>query len=242
MTSDRIDDLIALAALGELSESERRELDSAAASDPLVAAELDQALETAAGLQRPNAEQPPAALRNSVLAAISSTPQDVSPELAPAERAPAPVLSLGEARQRRRFRPALLAAAAAVALFVAGGVVLVATNDDPSDPITAVVQAPDATSRQLDGEIDTLTVVYSPSEQALVVEGADVPVLDDTATYQLWLVGDDGATSVGVFRPDAGGAVAEVFPDTDPAGFVLGVTREPAGGSESPTLPILASA
>jgi anti-sigma-K factor RskA len=127
-------------------------------------------------------------------------------------------------------------------LFAVGGVVIVATNDSTSDPIAAVVDAPDATSRPLTGEIANLTVVYSASEGALVVEGDGIPVLDDTVTYQLWLVGDDGATSVGVFRPDSDGTVSALFTDADPTDFVLGVTQEPAGGSDAPTLPILASA
>lgn len=234
MTSDRIDDLIALAALGELTEAERRELDEAAAGDPIVAADLEDALAAAAALQRGHAEEPPPSLRASVLASVAATPQD-GPSAAP-------VVSLQDERHRRRFRPAVLAAAAAVALFVAGGVVLLVSRDDASDPIAAVVDAPDATTRVLDGQIGTLTVVYSADEGAIVVEGAGVPVLDDSATYQLWLVGDDGAISVGVFRPDADGTVSERFSDADPTGFVLGVTEEPAGGSESPTLPILASA
>ena len=255
MTSDRIDELIALASLGELSEAEWIELDEAAAADPAVASELDDALASAAALQRPHAEQPPTALRDSVLAAIASTPQETAPVATDAPRPPGrtptpavdeagapPAVSLDAERRRRRFSPVALAAAAAVALFVAGGVVLVATRADAPDPIAAVLDAPDATSRLLDGEIENLTVVYSPSEGALVVEGDGVPVLDETATYQLWLVGEDGATSVGVFRPDADGTVTQRFTDTDPTGFVLGVTREPAGGSESPTLPILASA
>lgn len=243
MTSDRVDDLIALAALGELSADEQRELDDAAQRDPAVAAELDDALATAASLQRPQAEQPPAALRNSVLAAIASTPQErgVDVQTPAGGRSDSPVVSLETERARRRFRPVLLAAAA-VALFVVGGVVLVATNNQTSDPIAAVVDAPDAVNRSLTGEIDDLTVTYSPSEDAIVVQGAGVPVLDDNVTYQLWLVGDDGATSVGIFRPDADGSVSERFPESDPTGFVLGVTREPAGGSDSPTLPILASA
>jgi anti-sigma-K factor RskA len=235
MTSDRIDELIALAALGELAAEEHAELAEAARHDPAIAAELDEALAAAAALQRSRAEEPPAALRASVLAAIASVPQ---------ERAAVdePVIRLDAERSRRRFRPAVLAAAA-VALFAVGGVVVVVTNDDdPSDPIAAVIEAPDATTRALSGEIDALTVVYSPSQDALVVEGDGVPVLDDTATYQLWLVGDDGVTSVGTFRPDEDGRVSARFGDTDPTDFVLGVTREPAGGSESPTLPILASA
>ena len=241
MNSDRIDELIALAALGELSESDRRELDVVAQSDPMRRCGPRRGVGAAAAIQRPHAEQPPAALRNSVLSAIASTPQEEAlAGIRPAHRHPG--VARRRSAQRRRIRPAILAAAAAVALFVAGGVVLVAQNDDPSDPIAAVVEAPDATSRRLAGDIETLTVIYSPSEGALVIQGESVPVLDDTETYQLWLVGDDGATSVGIFRPDEDGTVSERFADADPTGFVIGVTEEPAGGSESPTLPILASA
>ena len=246
MTSDRIDELIALAALGELSAAERAELDGEARRDPTVAAELDEAVAAAASLQRTHAESPPASLRDSVMAAIAATPQETA-AASDAAGGPGvssegpPVVSIDAERSRRRGRP-MLFAAAAVALFVVGGVVLVATNDSSPDPIAAVLEAPDATTRSLTGEIDNLTVVYSASEDALVVEGDGLPVLDDTATYQLWLVGDDGATSVGVFRPDADGRVSEWFTERDPTGFVLGVTKEPAGGSESPTLPILASA
>jgi len=247
MISDRIDELIALAALGELSVEDQRELDDAARRDQTVAAELDEALAAAAAIQRQQAEEPPAALRDAVLAAITSIPQEVvldggeTDVVGVAQRPAGPVVSFEAERARRRFRPVLLAAAA-LALFFVGGVALVATNDDGSDPIAAVIDAPDATVRSLIGEIDGITVIYSASEGALVVEGDGLAVLDDTATYQLWLVGDDGATSVGTFRPDADGTVSQRFGDADPIGFVLGVTREPAGGSESPTLPILASA
>ncbi len=248
MTSDRIDELIALAALGELSAQEQRELDDAARRDAEVAAELDEAVAAAAAVQRPHAEEPPAGLRNSVLAAIASTPQEpvvgaATDRVSGTAQSPgAPVASLDTERARRRFRPMLLAAAA-VALFAVGGVALVATNgDNSSDPIASVIDAPDATTRSLVGEFDDLTVTYSASEDALVVQGRGLRPLDDATTYQLWLVGDDGATSVGLFRPDADGAVAQRFPEADPTGFVLGVTQEPAGGSESPTLPILASA
>jgi anti-sigma-K factor RskA len=238
---DRIDELIALAALGELSDAEQLELDVAVRNDPDVAADVAQAIETAAALQRPHAERPSDGLRGSVLAAISSTPQEHA-SIAAASAAADRVVSLESQRARGRLRPALLAAAAAVVLFAVGAVVLVATSDDPRDPIAAVIESPDAVSRTLAGEIDDLTVVYSASQQALVVEGDGVPVLDDTATYQLWLVGDDGPISVGTFRPDPDGRVSERFGGADPSGFVLGVTEEPAGGSESPTLPILASA
>lgn len=243
MTSHRIDDLIALAALGELSADEQRELDDSAERDPVVAAELSDALAAAASLQRPGAAQPSAALRNSVLAAIAATPQEdpVDVEVPVRAARDAPVVSLDAERVRRRVGRTFFAAAAAV-LFVVGGVVVVATKDSSSDPIAAVVDASDATTRSLAGEINELTVTYSASEDALVVQGSGLPVLATDATYQLWLVDDEGARSVGIFRPDVDGDVSERFADTDPTGFVLGVTQEPAGGSDSPTLPILASA
>lgn len=246
MTTERIDELITLASLGEISDAEQRELDSAAQLDPQVQRELDDALEAAAALQLMHAEAPPAGLRNAVLAAIASTPQEppIEPtpfvDTMPASPVP-PLVSLDAARRRRRLSPRLLAAAAAV-LFLAGGVVFVATNDAGTDSIAAVVDAPDASSRTLAGVITSLTVVYSQDEDAIVVTGADVPVLDDASTYQLWLVGDGSATSVGIFRPASDGTVSARFDGADPSDFVLGVTREPAGGSDAPTLPILAAA
>lgn len=240
MTSDRIDDLIALAALGELSEDEARELDGAVRADPEVAAELSAALEAAAQVQSSVPEAPPPGLRESVMAAIASTPQESDAAAAIVPEAP---VSLDRERQGRRRWVSALAAAAAVAVIVAGGVALFGDETAAPGQIAAVVDAPDAQRRSLVGELGgTLTVVYSGSQGAIVVDGDGLPLPDDTATYQLWLVDDDGATSIGVFRPDPDGSVAERFDGVDPTGLVLGVTLEPAGGSTVPTLPILASA
>jgi anti-sigma-K factor RskA len=137
----------------------------------------------------------------------------------------------------------MLAAAAALLVVVGGAVVITSTNSGSNDPIAAVVDADDAVTRRLDGELGpALTVVYSPEAAALVIAGDDVPTMSDDQTYQLWLIDSSGARSVGVFEPDQAGRVEVRFDDTDPSGLVLGVTREPAGGSQQPTLPILASA
>ena len=101
----------------------------------------------------------------------------------------------------------------------------------------------DAEVRPFEGEVGgSLRAVYSPTVGALVVDGVGVDVLEDSETYQLWLVGDDGVRSVGLFRPDGDGRVEIGFDDTDPDGLVLGITIEPAGGSAEPTLPIVATA
>ena len=244
MTTERLDDLIALAALGELSDDEQRELDAAVRDDPRAADDLAQALAAAAAVQATTAEAPPTALREDVLAAIRATPQEPSsPEHAPTAsvRVDEVVVPIDAERRRRRWMTPVLGAAAAIVLVV-GGFVLVNNDTTTPDEITAVVNAPDAQARTLVGELVGITVVYSAAEQALVVDGSDLDTLSDTETYQLWLVDGAGATSVGTFRPDAGGDVAERFDDVDPIGVILGVTKEPAGGSTTPTLPILAAA
>jgi anti-sigma-K factor RskA len=146
---------------------------------------------------------------------------------------------------RRRRRPvAWLAAAAAVMLIAAGGVFVATRNDDASDDsaIAAVLDADDVTTRTLEGSLGaTLELAYSADEGAMVVTGDDVPAVGDDETYQLWMVDDSGSVPAATFRPDDSGHVA-VRVDGDPSGLVVGVTLEPSGGSEQPTLPMLASA
>ncbi len=244
MTSDRIDELIALAALGELTPDDERELDEAARNDEAIAGELAEALAGAAAIQRSAPEDPPPGLRDSVLAAIRDTPQEGSgarPGPLGVDH-PAVVVPITGARSRR-WLP-LLAGVAAAAVLLVGGIVVVSQNDSGSGDgdVAAVIEAPDAVTQVLAGDLGgTLSVTYSESEDAVVVEGTDVPTIDDTETYQLWLVGDEGITSAGLFRPAVDGSVLERLDGVDPTGVVLGVTQEPAGGSESPTLPILAS-
>ena len=254
--NDRLDELIALAALGELTAEETAELDALLAADPAAADELAAALDAAATLQSSEPLEPPPALRASVLASIASIEQlpardetrpDRSATPPPPPTVPADPVSLGEARRRRR-PVAWLAAAAAVVLIAAGGVYVATRNDDSSgetasdDPIVAVLDADDVTTRTLEGSLGTtLELAYSADEGAMVVTGDDVPAVADDETYQLWMVDESGSVPAATFRPDDSGHVA-VRVDGDPSGFVVGVTLEPSGGSEQPTLPILASA
>ena len=63
--------------------------------------------------------------------------------------------------------------------------------------------------------------------------------MSESETYQLWLIGDEGPKSAGVFQPDSdGGALVLLDGDVRP-GLVLGLTIEPAGGSIAPTGEIL---
>jgi anti-sigma factor RsiW len=188
--NNRIDELLVLAALGELSEAENDELDGALAADSELADELAAALAIAARLQSIAEIAPPAAMKQSVMAAIRGVAQDAGPA---------------------------------------------ATDAGPA--------ATDAQSRTFVGELDgTLDAMWSPSSHAFILAGTGIPVLSDAETYQLWLIDAGGAVPVGLFQPNAGGEVEQVFTDVDPSDFIIGVTVEPAGGTDQPTLPVITAA
>jgi anti-sigma-K factor RskA len=230
--NNRIDELLVLAALGELSEAENAELDEALAADSDLATDLAADLAVAAQLQSIVEVAPPAAVKQLVMNAIQGVAQDAGP-------ATSKVIPIGSARSRR-WQP--LAAAAAVAMLFVGGIVAVSRDADPSQFDTVAEQS-DAQRRTLTGGLDgTLNVVWSSSAEAFVLAGTGIPVLSVADTYQLWLIDAAGAVPIGTFRPDADGRVEQSFADVDPSNSVLGVTIEPAGGSKQPTLPVVASA
>jgi hypothetical protein len=241
----RIDELLVLAALGELSETDDAELNDALAADSALAAELAADLAVAAQLQSIAEVAPPAAVKQFVMDAITGVAQDAGPvandagPVAPTLATAPPAVPIGSARSRR-WQP--LAAAAAVAMLLVGGLVAFSRDADRSQ-FDAVAGASDAQRRTLSGGLGgTLDVVWSPSAQTFVLAGSGIPVLTDDETYQLWLIDAAGAVSIGIFRPDADGEVEQVFTDIDPSDFVVGVTVEPAGGSKRPTLPVVTSA
>jgi anti-sigma-K factor RskA len=70
-----------------------------------------------------------------------------------------------------------------------------------------------------------------------------LPELSDEQTYQAWLIEPDGhRVSAGVFRPQGGAAYTTqpIYAKQNVSNFVgVGVTIEPAGGSDQPTGPRL---
>lgn len=246
MDPTRIDELIALAALGEITPDEEAELDAALAADAAVAAELDADLEVAARLQSAHRTPPPAALKANVMAAIDALdePERSSDDVGnrqPDDRVVTSLESRRSMRRRRMWQP--LAAAAAVVMLVAGGLLVANRGGDDAPSFETVAEAPDAQTRPFAGDLGgMLSVVHSPRNDAFVLTGVDVPSLSAAETYQLWFVDGDDVMSVGLFRPDVDGLVAVVFDGFDPSDVVVGVTVEPAAGSEMPTLPIVATA
>lgn len=153
----------------------------------------------------------------------------------PAERA---------ARRRWFQRPgAILASAAAAVLLIAGAVVGLnwtgAAGWGAQREVQAIASADDAQTATAEvaggGEV---TLVWSEElgRSAILAEG--LPAVGDDETYELWYIevsGDElAATPAGLFDPDDGAAYVVLDGDFRP-GVLVGITVEPAGGSDAPT-------
>jgi anti-sigma-K factor RskA len=185
--------------------------------------------ETAGLLAETTAAEPPAALRDRVLAEIAT----VRP-LPPA--APTPT------RRPRRFRLMVVAAAAAVlAVLGVGAAVWHPWTDDSSTTVPTaqrVLDAPDATSETLPlGDGATATVTRSDSVGKAVIQTHELPPLPADSVYQLWLrqpgAPDSGMVSAGLMsdRPDQ----TVVLEGDAATATAAGITVEPEGGSDQPT-------
>jgi Anti-sigma-K factor rskA/Putative zinc-finger len=93
--------------------------------------------------------------------------------------------------------------------------------------------------------VPTGRAVYLAESGALIFQGSNLARLPETKTYELWLIPANGQAPMpaGMFRPDAAGYASVMMPPL-PKGVTakaFGVTVENAGGSSTPTMPILLS-
>jgi hypothetical protein len=106
-------------------------------------------------------------------------------------------------------------------------ITVMAAADAQRIDMTGYGSAPSASGR----------AIWSPAH-GVVITGARLPVLPAAETYQAWIVTTRGSIPLGLFAPDATGRLSGAFdfPANLP-GAVRGfmVTREPAGGSASPS-------
>jgi hypothetical protein len=109
-----------------------------------------------------------------------------------------------------------------------------------SAAISRVVTAPDARTETMRTSAGgTVTVVVSAGQQAAVVSATGMRSLPSAQTYQLWVIGPDGARSAGLL-PRTGRAGPVLASGVEP-GDRIGITVEPAGGTSGPTTtPVIA--
>ncbi|MBS44602.1 MAG: anti-sigma factor [Nocardioides sp.] len=212
-------------------------------------AEVASLTETSALLGGAAAIEPPAGLRDRVLADIAAVrplppvlDDDASVQLPASYDAAgtgAPVVDLDHRRRRRL--PALVAAAAAlVALGATGTVVVQTVTSDPtsevavSDPVTRILDADDARTYRvtLDDGI-RIEVTRSLEQDAAVLRTTGLSPLPEGQVYQLWF--DQGGEMVPAgYLDDPRHAV--VMHGRAAAAESANITIENAAGAEHPDL------
>lgn len=180
---------------------------------------------TAGRLGSTMAVAPPPALRDSVLTAIGNVRQEAPTIVTPIRRRPA------------WFAPFAVAAA----LVLAFGVLRTVTNRPTVITAESVINASDARSTVLTSPNGVQTKAYTSAKLNRVAITADGMEPAPTGkSYQLWLIGPNGADSAGIMDPPPGGKHAAVLLEGKLAGHQkMSITLEPAGGlpqSSGPTL------
>lgn len=166
----------------------------------------------------------------------------VNEEAAEAAAAPAPQAapSPASARTRRRWIPSLLPARPALA-----GLALLAVIAAAAAALTL-----GGGDDQLEGSYAANPVDARSSAGGLVrvesgagsIEVHDLPPSTATSTYQVWIGHDGRVTPSSTFEIREDGTGEASIPEVPPEADEILITREPAGGSETPRGPQVLSA
>ena len=209
---------------------------------PSCASEVRGFREVATAMAFATAAEPPAGLRDRVLAAAARTRQ-VPPE----------VRTHARPRRTRTWTPWVpwlsgVVATASIVAAVLFGFAQAHTQDElnqvraENQAISLLLSAPKAkllTSPVTHGGVATVVLAADRHELAVVTTG--LPALPAGKVYQLWLIGKPAITSAGLLPPAKDGQTPAVLATGVVPGDALGLTVEPAGGSAQPTTkPILA--
>ena len=204
--------------------------------------------ETAARLALATAERPPAAMRGRVLTVAERTRQ--LPPLTdepPARR--------GASRQARRARQLWMPriSVAVAALGVAAAIVFGVTQNSTQDQLNSIrgqLSSAEAHNRELTSVLaasdarlvssptshgGAVTAIVAPGQGKLVVVTSGLPALPASKVYELWLLGPSVAKPSGLLSEPRNGQTDPVVTAGLVAGYKLGVTVEPAGGTLKPT-------
>jgi len=107
-----------------------------------------------------------------------------------------------------------------------------------------VLKAPDMLRVDLKGQPGAAGATgraYWSRGRGIVFTADRLPAIDPTRVFQLWTIKGTTATSAGLLTREPNGTAAFTAPVRDDAEppDAFGVTIEPAGGSQTPTLPIV---
>ena len=245
---ERIEELFPFYAMGAVTEEEMAEVEAYVRDNPAAQARLEAAMATAdelAFLAEP--KTPAASVKENVLAYAHRRPHMTASAATPQP------LSWWQRFRQSMAIPAFagLATVTAILLFI-WVLSLQRTIADLDNRVTALQQALEQRDTILavlpEGRgLSIAGTEHQPNATGQLLVGADgqtavlavsnLEPLPSEQTYQLWLIGDSGVVSEGVFTVDAEGtSILEV--ETEAAVFsytTIGVSVEPQGGSLQPT-------
>ncbi|HSP60022.1 MAG TPA: anti-sigma factor [Ornithinimicrobium sp.] len=249
---DEIHDLAAAYAVDAVDEDERARFEAHLPTCPGCTVVVQELREAAADLSAGLEVAPPPDLRRRVLDAVAAEATGDVPTRAAAGGAPVvaadPVGTTGDVvpmRPSRRpprraagapARPTRWWVAAAAALVVVAGGWGV-TQVVGADPAERIVAASDAREYSASTEVGVVGVVSSADRDAAVLRlPADVDPPPEGSVYQAWFVGSDGsARSAGLLTAELLGEGDVILEGTPEGAAAVGLTVEPAGGSDQPT-------
>lgn len=223
MTAD-LHSLMAPYALHALDPHERARFEAHLDQCADCQSELLGFLATAARLGEAEHLTPPAGMRDRLITAVTSIPQE------------RPVVTMRAQRGLRRTLPRLaMAAAFLVGTVGVGGYVVERENASEQvaarDAIATVLAADDldTKTKRFDGG-GALRLISSESKDSAIVVANDLPALKGGKVYQVWLVKDDSPESKGVLAM-SGPTIMRGLAGADR----VAITIEPKGGSDQPT-------
>ncbi|GAA3419500.1 anti-sigma factor [Streptosporangium vulgare] len=200
--------------------------------------------ETAARLALGAAEPPPRAMKARVMRRIAEVRQEppilerqAAPSDRPGESGRENVVPLrGASPWRGRVLTGLAAVSTAAAVVLGVVAVDAAREREQLRQVVAVIAAPDAeTVRQRVSSGGTGVVVMAPSQGRMLFTATGLPPLPGSRVYELWMMGGDGVRPAGLLERAADGSVVPVLATPLRGDERVGLTVEPAGGSDRPT-------
>lgn len=215
---EQLQELIPIYALGALTRSEAARVQAHIEGCSVCLDELGIHLSTAAALD--GRREPPAGVWEVIVEQVGE------PRI--------PQLVDLSARRAGRVARYLLAAAAAVALVFSGAVIAQLVDDDAIGAPELLAAAEEATNRPgsvvtdfMVDEISVARLVLTSEGQGFIVPTDELPTLDESRTYQLWVINaQEAVISAGVLGNLPGPSVFTW------SGEIVGLalTREVAGG------------
>ncbi len=219
---DPIEELLAAYALDSVDDDERRRVDQALVDRGDLRDQLRSYEDALAGWVEADASagssvEPPGSAWAAVQAHVHG------------ERAS----NVVAVRPRRRWQGPMLMVAAAVVLLVGAGLAINANgrSSTVSDRLAEALSDPRTSTTAVGDAVVVLT-----HSNRLIVDARRLRALADSNTYQLWSLDGSSPISLGLVPP---GSVVELEIGTRPT--KVAISQEPAGGSRTPTGPIIGS-